>query len=148
MRFADDFVLTCEDCQSGERMLAVLGKRLGRYGLALHATKTRYVDFRPQRRQGHDPDTTFDFLGFTHLWVRSRRGKSVVRQITAKSRFARAVKAVHDWCKRNRHLPIKHQHEHLSRVLRCHCGYYGLTGNGKRLGWFRNQVIRAWRKWL
>ena len=148
VRFADDFVLTCEDCQDGKRMLAVLGKRLGRYGLALHATKTRYVDFRPQRRQGHDPDTTFDFLGFTHLWVRSRRGKSVVRQITAKSRFARAVKAVHDWCKRNRHLPIKHQHEHLSRVLRGHCGYYGLTGNGKRLGWFRNQVTRAWRKWL
>ena len=58
------------------------------------------------------------------------------------------MKAVHDWCKCNRHLPIKHQHEHLSRVLRGHCGYCGLTGNGKRLGWFRYQVIRAWRKWL
>ena len=52
------------------------------------------------------------------------------------------------WCKRNWHLPITRQQEHLSPVLRGHCGYYGRTGNGKRLGWFRYQVIRAWRKWL
>ena len=148
VRFADDFVMTFEDDHSGKRMLAVLGKRLGRYGLVLHVTKTRYVDFRPQRRKEHVADATFDFLGFTHLWGRSRRGKSVVRRITAKSRFARAVRAVHGWCKRNRHLPIKQQQEHLSRVLRGHCGYYGLTGNSKRLDGFRRQVVRSWRKWL
>ena len=148
VRFADDFVMTFEDCHSGERMLAVLGERLGRYGLVLHATKTRYVDFRPKCPHGHDADMTFDFLGFTHVWGRSRRGKTVVRQITAKSRFARAVKAVHDWCKRNRHMPIQQQRARLARVIRGHCNYYGLTGNGKRLGGFRRQVIRIWRKWL
>ncbi len=148
VRYSDDFVLTFEDRQSGGRMLAVLGKRLERFGLALHATKTRYVDFRPLRRHGHHRDTTFDFLGFTHVWGRTRKGGMAVRQITAKSRYARAVKAVHDWCKRHRHLPIKRQQEHLSRVLRGHCGYYGLTGNHKRLGWFRWQMIRSWRTWL
>ena len=148
VRFADDFVMAFEDCHDGERMLAVLGKRLGRYGLVLHATKTRYVDFRRQSPQGHGPDTTFDFLGFTHLWGRSRKGKLVVRQVTAKDRFARALKAAFDWCKRHRHLPIKHQQEHLCRVIRGHCAYYGLTGNNKRLSGFRHQVIRVWRKWL
>ena len=148
VRFADDFVATFEDRQSGERMLSVLGRRLGRYGLMLHATKTRYVEFRPQCRHGHDAATTFDFLGFTHVWGRSRWGKMVVRQITAKSRFARAVKAVYDWCKRNRHMPIRRQRAHLARIIRGHCGYYGLTGNGKRLSGFRHQVIRIWRKWL
>ena len=148
VRFADDVVLTFADRHSGERMLAVLGKRLGRYGLELHLTKTRYVDFRPPRRPGHEADATFDFLGFTHVWGRSRKGRTVVRQVTAKSRYARAVKAVHGWCKRNRHLPIKQQQEYLSRVVRGHCGYYGVTGNGKRIGWFRTQVARSWRKWL
>ena len=133
---ATHLVMTLEGDHSGKRMLAVLGKRLGRYGLILHATKTRYVDFRPQRRKEHEPDVTFDFLGFTHVWGRSRRGKSVVRGITAKSRFARAVKVVYDWCKRNRHVPLKQQQEHLSRVIRGHCGYYGLTGNSKRLSGF------------
>ena len=106
VRYADDFVMTFADDQSGRRMLAVLGKRLGRFGLTLHATKTRYVDFRPKRSPGHDPGATFDFLGFTHVWGRLRRGYSVVRQITAKSRFARAVKAVNDWCRKHRHAPL------------------------------------------
>ena len=106
VRFADDFVMAFEDARSGRRMLDVLGKRLGRYGLTLHGTKTRYVDFRPERPRAHDRDTTFDFLGFTHVWGRSRRGRNVVRQITAKGRFTRAVKTVHEWCKANRHRPL------------------------------------------
>jgi len=72
----------------------------------------------------------------------------VVRQITAKDRFARALKSVQLWCKRHRHLPILAQREHLARMIRGHCAYYGLSGNGKRLEWFRYQVIRIWRKWL
>ena len=123
VRFADDFVMLFEDAESGRRMLDVLGKRLGRYGLTLHETKTRYVDFRPKRLRAHIPDTTFDFLGFTHVWGRSRQGWSVVRQITAKGRFTRALRAAHAWCKANRHLPLKEQHQHLARVIRGHCGY-------------------------
>ena len=151
VRFADDFVVALEDRHSGKRLLDVLGKRLGRYGLTLHEAKTRYVDFRRRRPYGRHwmaSATTFDFLGFTHVWGRSMQGKDVVRQITAKSRFARALKSVHEWCKRNRHLPVKAQHDYLVRAIRGHCAYYGLTGNGKRLGWFRYQVARTWRKWL
>ena len=81
VRYADDVVLAFEDVQSGRRMLDVVGKRVGRYGLVLHATKTRYVDFRRKCPRGHGPDTTFDFLGFTHVWGRSRTGRTVVRQI-------------------------------------------------------------------
>ena len=87
VRFADDFVVALEDRHSGKRLLDVLGKRLGRYGLTLHETKTRYVDFRrgrPSGRRRMASATTFDFLGFTHVWARSRKGNNVVRQITAK----------------------------------------------------------------
>ena len=151
VRFADDFVVALEDRHSGKRLLDVLGKRLGRYGLTLHEAKTRYVDFRRRRPYGRHwmaSATTFDFLGFTHVWGRSMQGKDIVRQITAKGRFARALKSVHDWCKRNRHLPIAAQQDHLAKVIRDHCAYYGLTGNGKRLEWFRYQVTRIWRMWL
>ena len=151
VRFADDFVIALEDRQSGKRLLDVLGKRLGRYGLTLHEAKTRYVDFRRRRPYGRHwmaSATTFDFLGFTHVWGRSMQGKDIVRQITAKGRFARALKSVHDWCKTNRHLPIEAQHDHLVRAIRGHNAYYGRTGNGKRLEWFRYQVARTWRKWL
>ena len=49
---ATRLVIALEDRHSGKRLLDVLGKRLGRYGLTLHETKTRYVDFRRRRPYG------------------------------------------------------------------------------------------------
>ena len=148
VRYADDFLALFSDQRSCERFLAVLPKRLDRYGLRLHPAKTRVVDFRRITRTGHHPSATFDFLGFTHVWGRSRRGYLVVRQVTAKDRFARAVNHVFQWCKANRHQPLPDQQAYLARVIHGHCGYYGLTGNGKRLHLFRYEVVRAWRKAL
>ena len=115
------------------------------YGLTLHETKTRYVDFRPRLGRGHDRDATFDFLGFNHVWTRSRKGNPVVRQFTARDRPARAVKSVHRWRKTHRHEPLATQHEHLARVIRGHCNYYGRIGNSARLSWFRFRVAHCWR---
>jgi hypothetical protein len=136
---------------SGKRLLGVLGKRLGRYGLQLHPTKTRFVDFRFKRPNGRHPatvGTTFNFLGFTHVWGRSRRGKNVVRQITAKDRYARALASVTEWCRRNLHRPFREQHARLSRMIRGHCAYYGITGNGDRIRWYHHQLVRIRKKWL
>jgi RNA-directed DNA polymerase len=129
----------------------LLGKRLGRYGLRLHPAKTRFVDFRFRRPRGRHPatdGTTFDFLGFTHVWGESRNGKNVVRQITAKDRYARALASVTDWCRRNLHRSFREQHAHLSRMIRGHCAYYGITGNSRRIRWYHNRVVRIWKKWL
>ena len=148
VRYADDFVIAFRNHRDGGRVLAVLGQRFAKYGLTLHATKTRFVDFRYNPGGGHDAQNRFDFLGFTHLWGKSRRGNPVVRQYTSRSRMARAVKAVWDWCKHNRHRPLVDQHRHLASVIRGHCGYYGLTGNRARLAGFRHLVTRTWRHWL
>ena len=152
VRFADDALMAFDNIVDAQRVLAVLGKRLARYGLTLHPDKTRLVDFRPKRLQGaRHPETdgtTFDFLGLTHVWGRSRNGKDVVRQVTAKGRFARAVAAVNDWCRQHRHWSIRDQHRHLSSMMRGHFAYYGVGGNSRRLRWFANQVVRVWRKWL
>ncbi|HJZ97544.1 MAG TPA: reverse transcriptase domain-containing protein [Candidatus Solibacter sp.] len=80
VRFADDAVMAFADLQDAKRVLDVLGKRLARYELTLHPDKTRFVDFRCKRPNGKDgPDkggTTFTFLGFCHVWGKSRRGKT------------------------------------------------------------------------
>ena len=152
VRFADDAIMAFDNIVDAQRVLAVLGKRLARFGLTLHPDKTRLVDFRPHMtesaRHPETDGTNFDFLGFTHVWGRSRNGKSMVRQVTAKSRFARAVAAVNDWCRKNRHLSIRDQHRHLSAMMRGHFAYYGIGGNGRRLSWFAYQVTRIWQKWL
>jgi RNA-directed DNA polymerase len=108
-----------------------LGKRLARYGLTLQPDKTRFVDFRNKRPNGIDhPETdgtSFTFLGFAHVWGKSRLGKNVVRQVTAKNRYARALAAITAWCRVNRHQSIPDQHAHLTAMMRGHYAYYGIT---------------------
>ena len=156
VRYADDFVMgfACE--ADARRVLAVLPKRFGKYGLTIHPDKTRLVPFqRPPRRPARPGPMTakapesFDFLGFTHYWSRSKRGLWVVKRKTAGSRFQRALKKIADWCRLNRHLPIAEQYQALARKLRGHYVYYGgLIGNLRCLQRFRYEVMRRWRTWL
>lgn len=152
VRFADDATLAFEREDDARRVLEVLPKRLARVGLTLHPEKTRLVDFRSPPRVGQEPRTqrerSFDLLGFTHYWGRSRKGRWVVQRKTAKTRFSRALRQIGQWCRRNRHRPVAEQQQVLSRKLRGHNAYYGITGNARALSRFRHEVRRLWRKWL
>jgi hypothetical protein len=138
--------------KDARRVLDVLPKRLGKYGLTLHPTKTRLLYFRPPSAGGGQIRDTgkqsFDFLGFTHHWARSRRGLWVVMRKTAGGRFGRALKRASEWLRSVRHQPLAQQHEQLVRKLRGHNNYYGLPGNFEALSRFRYEVGRLWRKWL
>lgn len=152
VRYCDDFVLVFDDFLDCVRVQRVLGKRLARFGLSLNLDKTVTVDFRFKRPDGKrhpaTQATSFTFLGFLHVWGKSRRGKNVVYQWTAKDRYARALRSIHLWCRKNRHWPLVKQHAMLIRKMRGHYAYYGITGNGKRLRWYAHQVQRIWRYWL
>ena len=146
IRYADDFVLIFQHQADAERVLSVLPKRFGKYGLALHATKTRLVDFRPLSKVGGRQ--SFQFLGLTHYWGRSRQGRPVVMRKTAGDRFTRSVRQISQWCREHRHLSIAHQHAQLTLKVRGHYLYYGVTGNIRSLNRFYRQVQRLWRYWL
>jgi RNA-directed DNA polymerase len=146
VRYADDFVIVCENRDDAQRVYDVLPKRFARYGLTLHPEKTKLLEFC---RPGEQNDTeSFDFLGFTHLWSRSMRGYWVVKHLTAASRLRRALQSATEWCRANRHSPIRKQHASLCRKVLGHCAYYGLTGNARRLAVYRRCVERIWRRWL
>jgi|HubBroStandDraft_6_1064221.scaffolds.fasta_scaffold203361_2 RNA-directed DNA polymerase len=154
IRYADDFVIgfACEE--DARRVLEVLPKRFGKYGLTIHPDKTRLVAFQPPAEtnrtdSGEGPTSgTFDLLGFTHYWGRSRKGTWVVKRRTAAKRLRRAIKTIAQWCRTNRHLSIPEQHHTLSHKLRGHFAYYGITGNFEGLARFRDAATRAWRQWL
>ena len=119
-----------------ERVQAVLGKRLAKFGLELHPDKTRLIDFRPPaERVGVETTlpTTFTFLGFLHVWGKSKRGKATVWQHTAKDRVVRTLKAINQQCRFMRPWPIAEQHRRLCRMLEGHFAYFGITGNYQRL---------------
>lgn len=153
VRYCDDFVVLFAYREDAERVLAVLAKRFEKYGLQLHPEKTRLVEFRPEASAGCGAadgalPTTFDFLGFTHVWGRSRKGNVVVWQFTAKDRFARTLRALNEQCRRMRHWALQEQHQRLCRMLQGHFAYFGITGNYARLARLRYQAERVWRKWL
>jgi len=155
IRFADDFIMGFAHESDARRVLEVLPKRFARYGLTLHPDKTRLVPFTrpPANPSGGSGSTgplpgSFDFLGFTHYWARSRQGYWVVKCRTAKSRFGRTVKRIAAWCRVNRHRPIAEQQHTLGQKLRGHYAYFGRPGNGEALQRLRYEVTRVWRKWL
>jgi len=150
IRYADDFVIAFSNESDARRVMDVLPKRFGKYGLTLHPEKTRLIEFRPpnDRDQSSGPPRSFDLLGFTHYWGRSRRETWVVKRRTSSKRMTRGLRAITDWCRRHLHLPVREQHQKLSEKLRGHCAYYGITGNSSSLSAFRRQVHRIWRYWL
>jgi RNA-directed DNA polymerase len=154
IRFADDFVMGFRDHRDAQRVMEVLPKRFGKYGLTVHPDKTRLIPFRAPsvtatgRGTPHERPGAFDFLGFTHLWARSRKGRWIVKRRTASNRFSRAVRSIDTWCQLNRHQPIGAQQQQLSQKIRGHCAYYGVTGNWRSLQCFHHEVKRRWRKWL
>jgi group II intron reverse transcriptase/maturase len=150
-RYADDAVLVFSSERDARRVLEVLPKRFAKYGLTLHPDKTRLVYFYPPsypKPKDGPPDDAFDLLGFTHHWKKSRRGRWIIARRTARKRFTRSLKAVADWCRRNRHRKLSEQYKPLASKLRGHYQYYGITGNFERLAQFYHSVKRVWQKWL
>src|SRR5437764_3376618 len=122
IRYADDFVMGFSHEEDARRVMDVLPKRFEKYGLTIHPEKTRLVPFeRPggaregANSEARTPPGTFDLLGFTHYWARSRNGNWVVKRKTSGSRFRRGLKALSEWCRVNRHRPFEDQHRTLSQ---------------------------------
>lgn len=152
VRYADDFVVGFTHEEDARRVTEVLPKRFAKYGLTVHPTKTRLVPFRrpsPGSGPARSPRPgSFDFLGFTHHWRRSRHGKWTIYRKTASSRFTRSVTTLAQWCRSHRHLPIRQQHSTLCQKLVGHYAYYGVTGNYESLSRFYHETRLRWAKWL
>jgi len=156
IRFADDFVLIFEKKNDADRVMAVISKRFEKYGLTVHPEKTKLIDFRApnhwERRnsvgaRGQRPET-FDLLGFTHYWGKTRKGNWAVQRKTKKSRLARSIQRIGQWCRENLHEPVREQWKTLCAKVRGHYAYYGITGNSSAIRTFVDQVGRKWKQWL
>lgn len=147
VRFADDFVIVFEMRSDALRVQEVLPKRFAKFGLEIHPDKTRLVDFHDPYKRNVKPET-FDFLGFTHYWEKTRNGGYSIRKKTSSKKMQKALKAMHQWCKEHRHKDMAWQHAKLCTKIIGHNVYYGVSGNGRSLSAFRYQVMKIWRYWL
>jgi group II intron reverse transcriptase/maturase len=149
VRFADDYIVGFQHRDDAERFHAELRDRLARFSLELAAEKTRLIEFgrfAAERRQkrGLGKPETFQFLGFTHICTKDRRGRFAVRRITDRKRLRTKLRAVKEELKRRRHLPIPEQGRWLRSVVQGHARYYAVPGNIAAIVTFRKQAKRHW----
>ena len=144
---ATRLVCVFSDADDARRVHEVLPKRFAKYGLTLHPVKTKLVDFRRPDKSESRPGT-FDFLGFTHYWAKSRKGRWVPKQQTAGARLRKSVENIKAWCQNNRHLPVVLQARKLGSKLSGHYRYFGITGNWRSIARFYELVKATWYKWL
>lgn len=153
VRFGDDFVVGFQHRQEAERFYSDLVERFKAFGLELHGGKTRIIEFgrfaaENRRRRGEGKPETFDFLGFTHICSRTRKGKFAILRLTISKRIRVKLKFVKEELRRRLHWPIPEVGKWLRTVLLGHFRYYGLPGNSRKLESFRYHVTCLWFKTL
>jgi RNA-directed DNA polymerase len=149
VRFADDFVLGCENAEDAQKLMRVLPKRFEKFGLSIHPEKSKVIDFKwPSKFSDKHENGTFDFFGFTHFWGRSRNGNWVIKRQTMRKRQARAMRNLYLYCRNNKHEPVKEQYRMLCSKLHGLYNYYGVICNYRALLMLYEHARSSWRRWL
>ncbi len=150
VRYADDFVIGFEHQSEAQACLDALSGRLAKFGLRLHPQKTRLIEFGRRASDRHRRNRagkceTFDFLGFTHISARTRKGdRFVVRRMTMASRMRRTLGRIKEELRRRRHHSIGETGRWLASVVRGWQGYHGVPLNFARLQQFREGIFHLW----
>ncbi len=153
VRYADDTVVGFEHRADAERFLAELRVRLAEFALELHPEKTRLIEFG--RRAAHDRTArgdgkpeTFDFLGFTHICTRTKRGGFMLSRHTRRDRKRAKLLEITEDLRRRWHQDVVEQGRWLGSVMRGYFAYYAVPTNTRALEAFRHHVIDLWRRAL
>jgi RNA-directed DNA polymerase len=153
VRFADDFVVGFQYRHEAQRFLADLRERFSKFGLKLHPHKTRLIEFgrfaaQNRSKRGQRKPETFDFLGFTHICGKTRRGKFTVLRKTIGKKQRAKLKELRAELWQRMHEPIPVQGAYLRSVVAGYVRYYGVPMNGASISVFRKEVCWMWLKIL
>src|SRR5262245_61978900 len=150
VRYADDLVVGFEHRTEAERFLEEFRERLAKFGLELHADKTRLIEFgrfaaRTRQRRGKAKPETFTFLGFTHFCGQLTTGPFIVWRITAKKRMVAKLKAIRTELQLRKHHRTTDVGAWLRRVVWGYYQYHAVPGNSTQLRIFSRRVCWLWR---
>jgi group II intron reverse transcriptase/maturase len=153
VRYADDFIVGFQHETDARRFLDDMRKRFEEFSLSLNPDKTRLIEFgrfAAERRahRGLGKPETFNFLGFTFICERNRRGQFLVKRITRRDRMRATLREIKEELRRRMHRPIPEQGVWLKQVVRGFFAYHAVPTNGAALRAFRHHVEHMWRRTL
>jgi RNA-directed DNA polymerase len=153
VRYADDFIVGFEHEADARRFLDEMRARLAEFALSLHPEKTRLIEFgrfaaENRKRRGLGKPETFNFLGFTFICGKSRRGKFLIKRQTRRDRMRAKLREVKKVLRRCMHQPIPEQGKWLGQVVRGYFNYHAVPTNRRALAVFRDEIGKAWRRVL
>jgi RNA-directed DNA polymerase len=153
VRYADDFVMGFQYQEDAERCLADLQARLRQFGLELHPEKTRLIEFgryaseRRQKRDEGEPET-FNFLGFTHICGKTRKGMFTIHRKSMKKRLRTKLLEIKEELKRAMHRKVQQVGRWLRSVVQGWFNYHAVPGNCPSLAQFLVEVEKLWLRVL
>jgi group II intron reverse transcriptase/maturase len=133
VRYADDTVFCFEWKEEAEQFYEAFKVRLSKFNLEVAEEKTKIIRFG--RNAGNEAGT-FDFLGFTVISGKSRRGKYLPTFHTSKKKLKAKRQAAKLWLHNNMHIPVSILISKLNLKLKGHYNYYGVSGNSKKIADF------------
>jgi group II intron reverse transcriptase/maturase len=153
VRYADDIVVGFEHETDARRFWDAMRERLQEFSLSLHPEKTRLIAFGRRAavecaRRGLGKPETFNFLGFTFICGKSRRGKFLLMRKTRRDRMRAKLGDIKEEMRRRRHLPIPEQGTWLAQVVTGFFNYHAVPTNHRSLRAFRDHVVNLWRRSL
>ena len=153
VRYADDLVAGFQYKRDAERLLNAAGERLGSFGLELHPDKTRLIEFgryakERRRERGQGRPETFDFLGFTHYCMDTRRGRFQLGRKPVAKRMSRTLKRIKEVLRRRMHCDVIDTAKWLGRVVEGWLNYYAVPTSTRYLRRFVERLKRLWLKVL
>ena len=153
VRYADDFIVGFQHEADGRRFLDEMRKRLRGSALSLHPEKTRLIEFgrfaaERRKRAGLGKPETFNFLGFTFICGKSRRGKFLLKRKTRRDRMRAKLRMVKEDMRRRMHQPIPQQGKWLGHVVRGYFNYHAVPTNLRALVAFRAEIAKRWLRVL
>jgi RNA-directed DNA polymerase len=153
VRYADDIVAGFELEADARRFWDAMRQRFAKFELELHDEKTRLLEFGRntmgrRQRMGLGKPETFNFLGFTFICGKSRRGPFLLRRQTRRDRMRAKLREVKAELRRRMHAPIPEQGRWLQAVVRGFFAYHAVPTNIRALQAFRHHVMVLWRRAL
>src|SRR2546430_12844546 len=126
---------------------------LKEFSLSLHPDKTRLIEFgrfaaANRKRRGLGKPETFNFLGFTFISGKSRRGHFLIKRKSRRDRMQAKLQEIKKELRERMHQPIPKHGQWLKQTVTGYFHYHARPTNSRALAPLPHYIAHLWPRLL